>query len=131
MDKSSIRLDIQERASLLEEKLELDKKLTEAKNQLTEAKRLRGRTGHFMQPMAYRKLEATVSALSERSSGIAAALSILKKKQKEYNIKNNADIPRLFREAARKVLDAELFDEIEEEARQENARIHGLSEDDA
>lgn len=102
-----------DRASLMLHKHEVDEALREAKIALGKAKGNVVRYGKYMDPVAYRKLEAKIERLKQESQGIQVSLGQLREQEKarsnvEYDLRN-----KRFKAFAFKLISEELFTEIE------------------
>jgi hypothetical protein len=101
-----------DRASLMLRKHQVDDDLRKAKVALGQAKAKAFKHRIFLDPMAYRKLEANVEELKQESQGIQVTLGQLRKQ--EVSKKPGFDLGnKRFRDFAHKILSDELFSEIQ------------------
>jgi hypothetical protein len=103
-----------DRASLMLHKHEVDDALREAKITFGKAKSDVVRHGRYMDPAAYRKLEAKIERLKQESQGIQVLLGQLREQEKSKNNEGFDLRNKRFRAFARKLLSEELFNELED-----------------
>jgi hypothetical protein len=102
-----------DRARLMLHKHEVDEALRAAKVKLGQAKANFVKYRTYMDPVAYRRLEAQVEQLKQESQGIQVTLGQLRRQEAEQeDLSYDMKIKR-FKFFARKVLSEELFEELE------------------
>jgi len=102
-----------DRARLMLHKHEVDEALRSAKLKLGKAKADVIKYHKYMDPLAYRKLEAQVEALKQESQGIQVTLGQLRRQEADQDNTSYEIKLKRFKGFARKVLSDELFEELE------------------
>lgn len=113
----------QERARLMVEKLEVDERVRDLREQLGRA-RSGARDGKYMDPKRYRDLEERLDQAKTRSQAIQLRLSELKREAREESTRSQDNLNALFVREAMRVLGEQKFHEIMDaalEAQEEKA----------
>lgn len=110
--KGSAVAEVRERAEAITRKQLVDEEIARLKGQIKEARSKAHTRGVYMDPDRFRRMERRLEELKLESQAIQARLGELKQAEKEANKKLRREETERFVAAARRLLDAETFEEI-------------------
>lgn len=110
--RGSAAAEVKERGEAIVRKHQIDEQIRDLKAKIGKAKSVAATSGKFLTVSAFRGMEQQLETLKQESQAIQVRLGELRKAEKDANRRIGKSEDQRFREAARRMLDAETFEEL-------------------